>query len=309
MRISTTLASGILYNTIGFAALTTVIGICACPLELVMLQRAFLYLSIATIVCASAALVSNANSPVPKRRTTALFVGLVPLGVFWLFLHCLLFSQVREMSGQGLMGLHGKHIGHALHEFHDQHIGFPVDLRNAGDPTLSWRVSLCPYIEQMPLYQQFDLTKTWDSPANRPLVEKMPYTYRSVLFPDSPGSTPWKGFVGPGTAFEPGAGPLTLARGFPDGPSYTIFFVETQEQVPWSKPADIPYGPGIAIPPLGEKYPVKGEWPFCCPVPGSQVFLACMADGTVRRFSADISEAVLRAMIVRNDGKPAEVPE
>ncbi|MSU77974.1 MAG: DUF1559 domain-containing protein [Gemmataceae bacterium] len=241
MRISTSLANGLLYNTIGLSALTIIIGICACPLESLILQRAFLYFSGATVVCALGSFVSRTYSPVPKRLATGLAIGLVPLGLFWLFLLFLLFAQgqIREMSGRGLMGLNGKSIGFAMHEFDDQHRGFPADLRNAGGPTLSWRVSLCPYVEQMPLYKQFDLTKAWDSPGNRPLVDKMPFTFRSVLFPDSPGNTPWQGFVGPGTAFEPVDGVLTLARDFPDGPSNTIFFVEAQQQVPWSKPADM----------------------------------------------------------------------
>jgi hypothetical protein len=153
------------------------------------------------------------------------------------------------------------------------------------------------------------MTQAWDSPANRPLVEKMPWTYGSVLFQETPGNTPWQGFVGPGTAFEPGNAGLGLVRDFPDGRSNTILIVEAQQQVPWSKPADIPYGPGIPLPPLGQDYQRKGEWPFCCPVRTAPRFLVCMADGTVRFFSANTSEEVLRSMIVRNDGKPSEVPD
>jgi hypothetical protein len=142
-----------------------------------------------------------------------------------------------------------------------------------------------------------------------PLIEKMPSPYRSVLFPGAPGDTPWQGFVGPGTAFDRGNAKMTWNRDFPDGLSNTIFVVEAQQQVPWSKPADIAYGPGLPLPPFGQYYPSKGAWPFCCPVRSSPSFLVCMADGTVRMVSADISEAAMRALIVRNDGEPAGPPD
>ena len=309
MRIATLLSHGLLYNTIALGVLTTTIGILACPLEAVTLQRAFLYFSAATVICATAAIVQHAFRPQHKRLALGLSISLGPLALFWLFLLLLPLNEVREMSGRGMMGLQGKHIGLAIHDFHDRQKVLPVDLQNAVGPSLSWRVSLCPYIEEMPLYRQFDLTKAWDSPGNRPLVEKEPFAFRSVLFHESPGNTPWQAFVGPGTAFDPVAGPLTLARGFPDGTSNTILFVEAKQQVPWSKPADIPYGPGIPLPSLGQNYPRRGDWPFCCPVPGRPIFHVCMVDGTVRVMSGDISETVLRAMIVRNDGQPAEMPE
>jgi len=91
--------------------------------------------------------------------------------------------------------------------------------------------------------------------------------------PDAPGSTPWQGFVGPGTAFEPENAGLKLKDDFPDGLSNTILFVEAQQQVPWSKPADISYGPGISLPPLGQDYLQRGEWPFRCPVRGEPRFM------------------------------------
>jgi hypothetical protein len=96
---------------------------------------------------------------------------------------------------------------------------------------------------------------------------------------------------------------LNLKGDFPDGTSHTILVVEARGQVPWSKPADIPYGPNLPLPPLGQDYGHSGAWPLCCPVRGAPIFHALMADGTVRSFSADVSEKVLRGMIVRNDGQ------
>ena len=207
-------------------------------------------------------------------------------------------ERVREMS---VTIFNAKHIGYAIHDYHAEK-RLPTDLRNAaGTPILSWRVSILPYMDHAPLLAEFDLTQSWDSPRNRPLVEKIPSTYQSVMFPDTLGQTPWQGFVGPGTAFEPGR-ELSLRDDFPDGTSYTILFAEATAQVPWSKPADMAYGPGIPLPPLGQNYERRGDWPFRCSVcnPG---FHVCMADGTVRWVQADISEKALRGLIERNDGR------
>ena len=152
----------------------------------------------------------------------------------------------------------GKQIGLGIQSFHDANKYLPTDIADAaGSPLLSWRVSICPYVDAAVVHGRFDLTQPWDSPANAPLIEQIPFIYRSILFPEAPGNTPWQGFVGPGTAFEPGK-KLTLAKDFPDGTSYTIFVVEAQQQVPWSKPADIPGTPDIPLPPLGLRICAEG---------------------------------------------------
>lgn len=298
------LAYGLLVLAIGLGWVTTLIGVCACPLESLALQRAFVYFSAATIVCALVAVDRLALLPTANRLVLGIVIGLLPLALFWLVLLAETAQpQIREASARTQMTNNGKQMGLALHSFHDEHKRLPLDVHNAGNPKLSWRVSICPYVEQNHLYKQFDLTQAWDSPANRPLVEKIPSTFSSVLFPE-PGNTPWQGFVGPGTAFEPGNAGLRLKDDFPDGLSNTILIVEAQQQAPWTKPADIPYGPGVPLPPLGQDYLQRGEWPFRCSVRGEPRFHVCLGDGTVRTLSADISEEVLRALIVRNDGKP-----
>lgn len=304
-------ADGFLFLTTALSVLTTLIGISACPLQSLEAQRAFVYLTVATLLCVVASLVWQGFRTTLYRRVLWMG-GIVPLTCLWGYLLWTyeIYGTIREMSARGQMINNSKQIGLGTHSFHDKHKRLPVDVRDAaGWPLLSWRVSICPYLEALPLYHQFDLTQAWDSPGNRPLVEKMPWTYGSVLFQETPGITPWQGFVGPGTAFEPGNAALSLTRDFPDGTSNTILIVEAQQQVPWSKAADIPYGPGIPLPPLGQNYLQRGEWPFCCPVRTTPRFCVCMADGTVRFFSANTSDEVLRAMIVRNDGRPAEVPD
>jgi Protein of unknown function (DUF1559) len=230
--------------------------------------------------------------------------GLVPFVLLWLFF---LYNRhiviVRDANARAQMMNSGKQIGLAAHWYYDDHKRLPSNLVDAeGIPLLSWRVDILPYIEHGPLHKEFNLAQPWDSPANVRLIEKMPAVYPNV-WANEPGKTHWQGFAGPGTAFEPGA-KLRLASDFPDGTSFTILCVLAQESVTWTKPEDLPYGPDLPLPPLGQPWPQKGIWPFCCYVDGPPRFLACMADGTVRSFRADIPEAKLRRLIVRNDGEP-----
>jgi hypothetical protein len=305
MAVFSTLANQMLPLTTALSGITLAIGLCACPMQSLALQHAFVILSAVTVLGATASFAWHICRPTPYECRIKYEFGLIPLALFW---GCLLIpcSTVREAGARFMTTSNGKQIGLGMHSFHDANKHLPANICDvAGTPILSWRVSISPYVEAVPIHQQFDLTKPWDSPANFPLIEKIPFTLRSVLFEETVGNTPWQGFVGKGTAFEPGKS-LTLARDFPDGTSNTIFFVEAQQHVPWSKPADIFYGPDIPLPPLGQPYPHRGDWPFCCSVRGNPIVLACMADCTVRSFKADIPEHRLRSLIVRNDGEPSD---
>jgi hypothetical protein len=294
------LANQLLPSTVALSMVTTAIGLCACPLQSAEFQHAFLVLSIVTYLLAAASCVWSLLRPQPHVRRYKLAFGIVPLVGFWCIL-MLPVQTVREGSARTQTINNGKQIGLAIIGFGEEK-RLPADFRFVvGAPIQSWQVNILPYIDELPLHTQFDLMKSWDSPRNRPLVEKIPSTYRSIMFPDAPGDTPWQVFVGPGTAFEPGRD-LNLRRDFPDGTGCTILVAEATVQVPWSKPADIAYGPGIPLPPLGQNYLRQGDWPFNCSVcdPG---FHVCMADGTVRYVKSDISEKALRGLIERNDGR------
>src|SRR5260370_39880350 len=66
-----------------------------------------------------------------------------------------------------------------MHSYQDAHGRLPtaVVYGNNGEPLLSWRVSLLPYIEQNELFKQFRLDAPWDSPHNNQLLPQMPVIY------------------------------------------------------------------------------------------------------------------------------------
>ena len=157
-----------------------------------------------------------------------------------------------------------------------------------GKPLLSWRVLLLPYIEGGELFKELRLDEPWDSEHNLRLLPRMPSVYEPFRNHKAapPHHTFYRAFVGKGAAFE---GPKGVSlEDFPDGRSETFLVVEAGEAVPWTKPDELAFAPGVPLPKLGGIFPRNPD------------FRAAMADGTVRSLSKNLDEATLRALITRN---------
>jgi len=190
-----------------------------------------------------------------------------------------------------------KWIGLALHNYHDTHGSFPSPAiySKEGQPLLSWRVSILPFLDENELYSEFRLDEPWDSPNNLSLLSKMPKFYAPPTGkpPKEPFATYYQVFVGPSAAFEDKT-TFTFAS-FTDGTSETILVIEAAEPVPWTKPEDLPFAPGQPLPELG------GLSKF-----GTQ---ATFADGSVHFIPRDTDEKIIRALITRNGGEPIDADE
>ena len=94
-----------------------------------------------------------------------------------------------------------------------------------GNPLLSWRVYLLPFLGYQNLYNQFHLDEPWNSPHNLPLASEMPDIFLSPGL--SPGSdlTAFKVFNGPG-AFVQNASANNRYSSITDGTSNTISIIE-----------------------------------------------------------------------------------
>lgn len=183
-----------------------------------------------------------------------------------------------------------KQIGLALHNFHDTFGSFPPKEDGSGSG-LSWRVHLLPYLGEAPLYQQFKLDEPWDSPTNRPLVERMPKVFESAQ-PGEKGKTRFLGFAGEGTVFGPRKG-LKL-RDLTDGSSSTLLAVEVapEKAVIWTKPEDAAFNPAdpkLGMGRLGEK------------------FVALFADGSVKSLKSSIDNEKLKGLITFAGGEMIDI--
>jgi len=193
-----------------------------------------------------------------------------------------------------------KQIGLAFHNYAQINGHFPSPALLGGEQKnfpYSWRVALLPYLDQDALYRQYHFDEPWDGPRNRLLIGSMPAVY-SVPGPDGTPSSKTNSsyYVFSGAATALGApwvaggknDEATFAR-ITDGVSNTILAVEWQGNTPWTKPDDIPFDLGAAIPALG------GFWP--------EGFNVLIADGSVRMFKKEIDPNTLKAFITRAGGE------
>lgn len=166
-----------------------------------------------------------------------------------------------------------------------------------GQPLLSWRVLLLPLFDEQELFEQFDLTKLWDSPENLPLVEKMPDVFASPFAKQAAkqGKTPYKAITNDDEKWNtawPRPGQDLKPTQFKDGISSTALVVEDlTNPVIWTKPEDIT--PGEYLQTLDH-----GQW-------SSKYFHLVFADGSVQSFKDPTEEEILPLMYA-NDGR---VPE
>lgn len=190
-----------------------------------------------------------------------------------------------------------KQIGLAFHFFESNTSTLPGDIVDEdGKPLLSWRVAILPYIEQAELYGKFKLDEPWDSAHNRPLLEEMPGIYLCPSRP--PGEKThahYRGFAGPHAMFEPGK--KVAIRDVTDGTSNTLLVVESAEEVPWTKPGDLPFDPKAA-PSL---YGAASKH--------SAGLNGLFVDGSVRFLKTTISPEILKGLITRDGGEVFQASE
>jgi|GEM_PF-2431074 len=135
---------------------------------------------------------------------------------------------------------HLKQIGIAIHNYHDvyRHLPPKYFIDRQGQPLLSWRVAILPYIEQAALYQSMKLDQPWDAAGNRLLSSVVIRTYADQDG-DDPNQTRFRVPVFPGSAWD-GEGPPKTFQEITDGTSNTIAVIHAPAEaaVSWADPAE-----------------------------------------------------------------------
>jgi RNA polymerase sigma factor (sigma-70 family) len=188
-----------------------------------------------------------------------------------------------------------KQIGLAFHNYHDAQNHFPAQAiySKTGQPLLSWRVAILPYLNEDALYREFKLDEPWDSPHNIKLLDKMPKQFAPVTGAvKDKNATFYQVFTGPKTMFDGSRG--LAYRDIPDGTSNTALVVEAGKPVPWTKPEDLPYQANN-LPKLGGMF--------------GGGFNLLIADGSVRFVNTGFNAEVLNRLILPADREKVKIED
>ena len=189
-----------------------------------------------------------------------------------------------------------KQIALALHSYHDTHKTFPpAYIPDAdGQPLVSWRVLILPFMEYGSVSEQYNFSEPWDSPSNLGLVDMPLPIYQCPSDPNASCSyfvVNMQGgiFDGPNTS---------RMSSVVDGTSNTIMVVEvTGSNVHWAEPVDLtPQALAAGIngakngTAISSNHKMKANVAF--------------ADGSVRQLNDTVTRAVLQQLINKKDGTP-----
>jgi hypothetical protein len=165
-----------------------------------------------------------------------------------------------------------------------------------GDLTakLSWRVSMLPHLQQNSLYARFDARQPWNGATNQPLANTVVREYADADTPADP-TTRIRLFYDNGALFDADRNRRVGIGSVTDGTSNTIAYVESADKVGWTQFNDFRFDPTGTPPPLGK--------------PNASVFLAAMADGSVRAVRKTVSPQMLNYAIGRADGMVVDLDQ
>jgi hypothetical protein len=180
-------------------------------------------------------------------------------------------------------------IGQALEAYRSANGAYPGSamLTTTGQPMLSWRVALLPYLGYQALYDQFHLDEPWSSPHNRSLLAQIPAVYQSPERFDT--NTNYLVPTGAHASFSNAK--ANHPRRWEDGLDNIVLLLEVDDAaaVPWTQPRD---------------------WDFDARNPGRLLgslrqdgFFAVFGGGTLSRVPAETSTNDLKAMFTVDGGE------
>ncbi len=202
-------------------------------------------------------------------------------------------QQAREAARRTQCKNNLKQIALAIHNYADTFGVLPAaHLDDSdGNPALSWRVSVLPFLNEAPRYNRYVFKEPWDSPANSALLNPAPALYVCPSFGKPGINTCYVAVAGDHTIL--GAGKCIPFKNVTDGTSNTLMVVEAcQLNIPWMKPQDLAEG---SVTKVGDP---NGIWS-----PHNGGVNVLLGDGSVRFISTEINPATLKALITRDGGE------
>jgi prepilin-type processing-associated H-X9-DG protein len=223
-------------------------------------------------------------------------LGVVPAVLIALLLPAVQAAREAARRAQCVNNL--KMIGLAMHNYESSYGCFPpaATFDADGEPLLSWRVLILPFVEEKNLYDQFHLDEPWDSPHNQALAASMPKVFTCPSEPPAPtpNQTTYAVVIDPHSMFTGKAEVVRIAS-ITDGTSNTLLVTESKNPVPWTQPEGLTLNSTNPQFDMGSKHP--GGWNVL------------MADGSVRFFkTSQVSEPLLKALVTRDGNEVVSPP-
>ncbi|MGE0761564.1 MAG: DUF1559 domain-containing protein [Pirellulaceae bacterium] len=240
----------------------------------------------------------------PRDAKFAVLAGLFILASFYCLFPAV--SHPPSVSRKFSCANNLKQIVLALHNYHDHWRQFPpvVVRDDTGQPMHSWRTLILPYLNQELLYEAYDFSQPWDSPANRAAARAVAGTWWSScpaapVGPRAIVPTSYFMVVGSGRTNDEDEFATLPNISRQDGNPRTILVVESNSlTADWFEPRDLTMeealrginatgGPTISSEHAGSSSPSH-------PFPGAWVG---MADGSVRFLHSTLDRDTLRALL------------
>ncbi len=185
-----------------------------------------------------------------------------------------------------------KQIGLALHNYKDVWGAFPpaYSVDADGKPLHSWRTLILPYVDQASLFNQLNLSKPWDDPANAVLMKATVRQYHCASSPGDVSRSNYLAIVTPGSIF--GSTTSRTQAEITDGTSNTLMVIEVPDEqaVPWYAPQDADETVLQGFGPKSKELHTGGRH-------------ALFADGAVRFLSQNIDAKTFQALLTATGGE------
>jgi len=228
-----------------------------------------------------------APKPRPARGFTLVeFLVVVAVIAFLIALLVPASRGSREAARRSQCVNNLKAIAQALRSYQQEYKAFPpactVDAN--GRPLHSWRTLLLPYLDQASLYQQIDLSKPWNDPANAKARETQLPVFLCPSADGPPDRTPYLAVVGPNACFLPSDSRRLAEIGDEHGSTLMLIEADDEHAVPWMAPVDADESLVLSLGPTTKLHHSGG-------------FNACLVDGSVRFLKASLAADVRRALL------------
>jgi len=199
----------------------------------------------------------------------------------------------REVKSRNNM----KQIGLAVYNYEFTYENFPTGEKDGikyidGQPLLSWRVHILPFIEQQALYDQFKLDEPWNSEHNIKLLDQMPLIYKHPEYKELVSKTVYRIPASDGSVLGEHK-PIGM-EDVTDGTSSTamVLAVGPDKAIEWTEPEPLP----IDIDDVTSSFGTL-----------KNVIIVLFADGAVRDIPLSMENDDWLKLLNRHDGEVLEL--